>query len=963
MHIKSLVIDGFKSYGNRVELKDFDPEFNAITGLNGTGKSNILDSICFALGISTMNTIRASTMQDVIYKSGQAGVHTATVTLTFDNKDKSRSAPHYKHNDEIIISREVGMGSKNTYRINGVTVPVKKIMDFFNSLQMNVNNPHFIIMQGRITKVLNMKPIEILSMIEEAAGTNMYESKKKTLELTVGRKDNKLKEMRDVADEEILPTMESIDKEKRMLEELNMVQGQLRKTREKIDNWHYVTLNITVKKKFEELQSIKDVKQSKTDLISELLNNVSVMKKQLLEFNEKLEKNDKAVLNEFKVEADKMENEKNDLQRNVEACKASIDNEVKKIKDMEKQITKSKKDFEAKKKEIEDFNKLHADLNAEDEKNKKDLDEIEKKIRSLNSGNIFSDEVDGSVQDNIKMFNQELQKQKTENNLSDIKLEGLKNKLKDHLTGMEEAQKAYDLQMAQLTAKEKEYEKITNEFLKANEELSQYDTLKSNRNCLLRDIHDLNSTIESFEYNNYNLFFKYSDPRPNFDRRKVHGLVCSLFEPIDFKYELALTTLAGGRLYYIVIEDDTVGRDILESNKFPNRMNFIPLNKIKSDSLPPNVIRTAQQIGGADQVFPAMSLIKYDKKHLKAIQWVFGQSFICTSSQVAEKVCFDNRIHKNCYTLDGDHFNPSGSLTGGSVTQKLVLKKLAQHNEIVAQVQKKNAEFTQLDAKLSKMVNLPGKTTQLRDQQLTVQIELEKVKSDLQMGKSHQQVTEVNEIKQQINQLEITLAQGKINEKKLLDKVKALEKKMKNAKNILKEQLIDAEKTRNLIKSKIDSNKEENDKKKNNYEKLSLESQELAAQVKEDEDLLAELNGDKVKLEKDLLLCVSEFNKANEIYMKKSEEYECQKKINIKKNAEMDELSTHCKKLETEVDHTTIQVKQLEIDEKNKASELKGLQHQFDKLNTKLPNEQKEIAEKTDFANFNPGKIVYFNKQ
>ena len=49
----------------------------------------------------------------------------------------------------------------------------------FHSVQLNVNNPHFLIMQGRITKVLNMKPIEMLSMLEEAAGTRMYESKKK----------------------------------------------------------------------------------------------------------------------------------------------------------------------------------------------------------------------------------------------------------------------------------------------------------------------------------------------------------------------------------------------------------------------------------------------------------------------------------------------------------------------------------------------------------------------------------------------------------------------------------------------------------------------------------------------------------------------------------------------------------------------------------------------------------------
>lgn len=50
-------MDGFKSYGNRVEVTGFDPEFNAITGLNGTGKSNILDSICFVLGITNLSNV------------------------------------------------------------------------------------------------------------------------------------------------------------------------------------------------------------------------------------------------------------------------------------------------------------------------------------------------------------------------------------------------------------------------------------------------------------------------------------------------------------------------------------------------------------------------------------------------------------------------------------------------------------------------------------------------------------------------------------------------------------------------------------------------------------------------------------------------------------------------------------------------------------------------------------------
>lgn len=58
MFIKSIIIDGFKSYGTRTEINGFDPEFNAITGMNGTGKSNILDSICFVLGITNLTHVR-----------------------------------------------------------------------------------------------------------------------------------------------------------------------------------------------------------------------------------------------------------------------------------------------------------------------------------------------------------------------------------------------------------------------------------------------------------------------------------------------------------------------------------------------------------------------------------------------------------------------------------------------------------------------------------------------------------------------------------------------------------------------------------------------------------------------------------------------------------------------------------------------------------------------------------------
>ena len=76
--------------------------------------------------------------------------------------------------------------------INGHTVQQNQVQNLLHSVQLNVNNPHFLIMQGRITKVLNMKPPEILSMIEEAAGTRMFETKKQAALKTIEKKQQKV---------------------------------------------------------------------------------------------------------------------------------------------------------------------------------------------------------------------------------------------------------------------------------------------------------------------------------------------------------------------------------------------------------------------------------------------------------------------------------------------------------------------------------------------------------------------------------------------------------------------------------------------------------------------------------------------------------------------------------------------------------------------------------------------------
>lgn len=81
--------------------------------------------------------------------------------MIFDNSDPNQCPLGYDKCREITVARQVVVGGKNKYMINGKIVLNKKVADLFCSVQLNINNPNFLIMQGRITKVLNMKAIEV----------------------------------------------------------------------------------------------------------------------------------------------------------------------------------------------------------------------------------------------------------------------------------------------------------------------------------------------------------------------------------------------------------------------------------------------------------------------------------------------------------------------------------------------------------------------------------------------------------------------------------------------------------------------------------------------------------------------------------------------------------------------------------------------------------------------------------
>ena len=100
---------------------------------------------------------------------------------------------------QITVTRQIAVGNISKYLLNGHKSTLQAVQTLFQSVQLNINNPNFLIMQGKITKVLNMKPAEILGMVEEAAGTRMFEDRKDKAVKTMAKKDKKVEEIEAVS--------------------------------------------------------------------------------------------------------------------------------------------------------------------------------------------------------------------------------------------------------------------------------------------------------------------------------------------------------------------------------------------------------------------------------------------------------------------------------------------------------------------------------------------------------------------------------------------------------------------------------------------------------------------------------------------------------------------------------------------------------------------------------------------
>lgn len=896
MHLDKLEIRGFKSFREKTVL-EFPERFTTIVGPNGSGKSNIIDAICFVLGRS--RGLRVNNIVELICNGGidHKPCSEAKVTLYLSDGDK-----------KVTISREVDRSGKSQYRIDDKIASRQEVIEIMG------DNEYNILLQGDVTRVIDMKPKERRKIIDDICGIAEYDEKKEKALGELEKVEARIGEI-EVILKEKNTHLDALAKEKEDAEKYREYTSDLRKAQATVLSLEVLKHEGERDAVSEKIEKIKKKREENSQRILEIKSEISEKNNRLKEINSEI------VSLEERKGATKIIELKKDIQVTLskqEELKGVVENlkrEYAEKKQKEQMLLEEDKRIAGEVKRLAgEIEPLMQKIKEETERIS-GLDEVDKELEAIRASIV---ELKSKISVTTEV---------SARDASEIK------RLEDEKTALEE-------EIKNLLSEEKKLARAVDEATLKNKTLfREYDELRLQQPVVEQRLYEINKALKQVEIE----MAKKKAERETLEKTSetvddvvkavlklrdekmvegIHGTIAQLGKVSDEKYNTALQVAAGrGRLNTIVVEDEKVAAKCIEylKKKKIGRATFLPLNKINvkvSESCPDEALGFARDF------------IDCHKKFEKVFDWVYQDTIVVKDLDVAVKIGI-NRWRM--VTLDGDLTTKEGAMTGGYMASQDLQIRFSSLEEIDKEIK----EYDQLRIKLEgdrqenelKKKKIEEKIRQMEESVNAEKTEVEKIrlqKEDLSRRREEAKKRLV-EVEERITALKRNIALGEETIKKLSKEIEAGEQK---AEKMMK-------KTPKIDVTVIEELRKEKEEKEIEKNTLEERRRNIADQLKE---IAVELG----KIEKEQLAAVEGVKACKENLSQMESELKTLEKENEKLIREIEKLIDTRSRLEEGITKLEKEIASLEFGISALNEDVTRLEVEKAKIETRLAEFRKQ---------------------
>ncbi|PNV63885.1 chromosome segregation protein SMC [Clostridium sp. chh4-2] len=739
MYLKSIEIQGFKSFANKI-LFEFHNGITGIVGPNGSGKSNVADAVRWVLGEQRIKQLRGASMQDVIFAGTEMRKPQgfAYVAITLDNSDHQLSIDY----DEVTVSRRIYRSGESEYMINGSACRLKDINELFYDTGIGKEG-YSIIGQGQIDKILSGKPEERRELFDEAAGIVKFKRRKVIAQKKLDDEKQNLVRVSDILSElekQVGPLARQSEAAKeylRLKEELKtydvnlflMETEQIRLQQNELEKKETI-----VSKDLDETRQNSDRMKAEYDALDTYLTELD---ETLTTAREDLS-NANIMKGNFQGQINVLNEQINTEKMNAEHISARVHTIEAEIGEKKGQIQV----FEEEKAAIEAQSQSALESQSKAEETLRNEDEhimlLDQKIESGKSSIIDTLNEKSAMtarqqryeamleQVNVRKAEvcQRILKVKSDESVQEEQLKIEQKSLSEINDVINELSLAQEAAEAKAQELDQEVHRLTRNLNNKQQEYhTNYTKLESLRNLAERYEGYGNSIRRVMEVK---------------DRvRGIHGVVADLITT-DKKYETAIETALGGSIQNVVTDSEQTAKQLIEylkKNKY-GRATFLPLTSIGNK----NTFTQEKALKEPGIIGLASNLVKMAPEYEGLAKYLLGRVVVAENIDYAIALAKKFQYSLRIVTLEGELLNAGGSMTGGAFKNSSnLLGRKREIDELEGLCKKALVDVDKIQADLN--LN-EGLLTEKRE-------ELERIK-----GEKQQSYLKQNTIQMNISQLE-----------------------------------------------------------------------------------------------------------------------------------------------------------------------------------------------------------------